>query len=79
VGAYIDYALNLRSDANIVAFYNTLQKDELVFGVSGYAGKKFSEFIAECWAEYMTNPTPRVIAQKMGDMIVDRYRQIYGP
>lgn len=80
LGHNIDYLLGLRNDPEVLSLYGSLLKDEVAFGVSGYAAAKgISEFIAEAWAEYMTNPNPRVIAQKLGDMIVDKYKQKYGP
>jgi hypothetical protein len=42
--------------------------------VSKYAATKIQEFIAEAWAEYRNNPTPRPAATKIGEIIVSRYQ-----
>jgi hypothetical protein len=73
----MDYALGIRADPEFLSLINKFHRDEIVFGVSGYAAKKNSELIAEAWGEYMGSPNPRPIAQAIGDLIVDRYNAKY--
>jgi len=45
--------------------------------LSKYAKKNRAEFIAEGLAEYMNNPTPRPIAQAIGDIVQEVYDDKY--
>ena len=74
IGHQIDYALGLRDNPEMVKLYQGLSKSEIGDGLSRYAaeytGKKgLGEFIAEGYAEYVNNPTPRDIATKIGQII----------
>jgi len=52
--------------------YHTFRQDTL----SEYASKTSAEFIAEGFAEYIHNPTPRPWAQKIGQAIENAFVQI---
>ena len=38
---------------------------------------RYAEFIAEAWAEYCNNPSPRKVAQKLGSIIEREYAKKY--
>jgi hypothetical protein len=51
-------------------------------GLSRYAADRtawkimpYSEYIAEAWSEYVNNPNPRPIAQRVGELIEARYKE----
>lgn len=46
--------------------------------LSKYATTNIQEFIAEAWAEYKNNPTPRELAKKVGTIIKDEYERKFG-
>lgn len=80
MGHQIDYLLDIRYDDEIKAMYSQWKRagaDENA--LSRYASKSIAEFIAEGWAEYRNNPKPREIAQKIGDIIHDRYQKRFNP
>lgn len=54
------------------------QKKAITASVSEYAGKNIKEFIAEAWAEYRNNPTPRPIAQRLGKIVEAEYAKKHG-
>ena len=39
--------------------------------LSEYANANLFEFIAEAWSEYRNNPSPRPLANEVGDRIVE--------
>lgn len=65
----IDYAVGLRTNPEMVKLWQSLTADEIINGLSKYGAKNIAEFIAEGYAEYLNNPTPRTIAAKIGDII----------
>lgn len=52
-------------------------KSNMTNNVSAYANTNAAEFIAEAWSEYRNNPTPRPIAQQLGDLIRSEYAKKY--
>lgn len=72
LGHAIDYLLDLRKDPEVVALWRSWGGDKAT--LSGYARQNIAEFIAEAWAEYVNNPSPRPIAQQIGDIINARYK-----
>lgn len=62
----------LLSDASFRLFYSSLKKEKIRENLSEYALVNEQEFIAEAFAEYCTNPTPRSYALSVGQMIEKR-------
>jgi hypothetical protein len=54
--------------------YRKLVTDEL----SEYALENRKEFLAEAWSEYRNNPNPRPLAKKIGELVEQQYRLLYG-
>lgn len=65
----IDYAVGLRNNAEMVKLHSSLTDEEIEKGLSRYATKNIAEFIAEGYAEYLNNPTPRELSRKIGEII----------
>ena len=72
IGHQIDYMLNLRKNTQIVNLY-LQNKPQMTRNLSTYAKKNIQEFIAESWAEYINNPTPRALAKQVGDIMNAEY------
>lgn len=75
VGHQIDYAVGLRTNPEMVAFYNSLSEQDIKEGLSKYGATNINEFIAEGYAEFLNNPTPRKIATKIGEIIEKAVRK----
>lgn len=72
-GHQLDDLLSLNKDPDVIKEWTALHgrmKNE----VSQYAAKNISEFIAEAWAEYRNNPSPRPVAAKIGGILLNRYQ-----
>jgi hypothetical protein len=52
-------------------------RDAVVAGLSEYAAKNIAELVAEGWAEYLNNPTPRPMARVIGEAIERLYADRY--
>ena len=74
VGHQIDYAVELHNNKKMVSLYKSLTEKQIEDGLSRYATKNINEFIAEGYAEYLNNPTPRDIATKIGKIIEEAVR-----
>jgi hypothetical protein len=77
MGHALDNHLSLRVDVDVLHAYNEATVKGMKGEVSGYAAKNIQEFIAECWAESLNNPTPRAFAQKIADIVRARYAAKY--
>ena len=75
MGHQLDYALGLKKDKELMDYYRTLTEADIRKGLSRYATKNEKEFIAEAYAEYLNNPEPRPIAQKVGRIIEERAKK----
>ena len=53
----------------MVKLWQSLNDQQIKDGLSTYAKKNIGEFIAEGYAEYLNNPTPRDIARQIGEII----------
>lgn len=78
LGHALDYLLDIRQDPEFLQHYYRLSSQGVSARVSRYATKNSAEFIAEAWAEYLNNPTPREEAQFVGDLIRKRYAERFG-
>lgn len=64
------------------AYRNSLSDKEVKDGLSKYAlspnikEHRIHEFIAEGWAEYTNNPSPRPIAKKIGEIIMKGWKAL---
>lgn len=77
IGHQIDYMLGLSKNSELINLY--VQNKPLMKGVlSQYAAKNIAEFIAESWAEYINNPTPRPLAKQVGDIMNAEYQKKFG-
>lgn len=72
IGHQIDYMLKLSKNSEIRKLYLS-NKPTMKEVLSSYGAKNIAEFIAESWAEYINNPTPRPLAKQMGDLINAEY------
>lgn len=78
MGHQLDKMLKLSSKENIQNLFDIRTQDQITEELSKYAWKnnnpnRYSEFIAEAWAEYCNNPNPRPIAKEIGETIEREY------
>ena len=83
IGHQLDDLLGIGNLQDIQDLYTSRTLRELTDGLSEYAWNnknknKFSEMIAEGWAEYCNNPNPREIAKKIGETIEAEYKKQFG-
>lgn len=77
LGHELDKLLGISTQKEVVALFEKLKNEELIKNeVSEYAGRNIGEFIAECWAEYKNNPTPRAVSERIGRIIDDNYSRL---
>jgi len=72
IGHQIDYMLELSRNPEFLKLYRE-NKPNIKEVLSAYGGKNIAEFIAESWAEYINNPTPRPLAKQVGDLMNAEY------
>ena len=68
-GHQLDYLFDLRNDKEIQKMYYSRKKSEIKEELSEYGAENIKEFIAEAYAEYLNNPTPREISKSIGEII----------
>ena len=73
LGHLIDNMCNLSESYEFKSYYKTLSRYDIEKGLSQYALENDKEFIAEAFAEYMSNPKPRLIAMKVGELLDRAY------
>lgn len=80
LGHQLDYLLGLRNNQEFLDIVrNGVNGVKIgVDSLSKYATKNNAETIAEAWAEYRNNPTPRPIAKKIGELIEKEYERKFG-
>lgn len=67
----LDGLFGLRKNEKITDLYIEYSRSgKIESGLSKYATTNKAEFIAEAWSEYRNSPTPRKIAQEIGDIIM---------
>jgi hypothetical protein len=76
IGHMLDYLCGLSANAELQTYVATLSKTDVLLGLSEYATVSTQELIAEAFAEYMCNPTPRKIARFIGGFIDTEYMKI---
>lgn len=67
---------NSENYSKLRAYYNSLKSSEIGNGLSRYAQKNMSEWIAEGWAEYKNSPNCRPMAQKIGELLTASYKEV---
>ncbi len=82
VGHQLDDLLSISNNREVQALYNSRQTAQITADLSSYAwnnnnSNKYSEFIAEAWAEYCNSPQPRAIAKRLGEIIEDTYKTMF--
>ena len=83
IGHQLDKLLDIRNNKDIQDLFNSRTHSELTDALSQYAwdntnSNKYSEMIAEGWAEYCNNPNPRDVAKKIGETIINEYNKKFG-
>lgn len=78
VGHQLDSLLDISKIPEIKLLFESRSTNQLTEALSRYAwdnsnSNKYGEMIAEAWAEYCNNPSPREIAKIIGDRIVTEY------
>lgn len=78
LGHQIDKLVNANQDYVIRLMYDSFSRmddHERRKVLSGYAGKKIQEFIAESWSEYRNNPNCRDYARIVSERMIALYNQ----
>ncbi|MEG2687697.1 MAG: hypothetical protein RSA24_00870, partial [Clostridia bacterium] len=75
VGHQIDRLIGLQDSDDFKSYRTKLKDDDIKNGLSKYALYSDGEFVAEAWAEYCNNESPREIAKNVGEIILRRYEQ----
>ena len=76
MGHLLDNMCGLVDDPDFKEYYSGLDRNEIKRGLSEYALQSPAEFIAEAFAEYMCNPSPRPIAKKVGALLDVAYEKV---
>lgn len=67
----IDKLLKLSDSSTVIDMYKSLKASgQMASELSRYATTDIQEFIAEAWAEFQNNPTPRPTAKAIGEYIM---------
>ena len=83
VGHQLDHMLGIRDMQHIKDLFDKRTNFELSKAISRYSWEntspdRYSEMIAEAWAEYCNNPNPREIARVVGKTIEEEYKKKFG-
>lgn len=68
--------INTKPYKELQDFYKSLSYADIKDGLSKYGAENFKEFIAEGYSEYRNNPKPREIAQKIGTLLTQAYKEV---
>lgn len=82
IGHQLDNLLGIGDLPEVKNLFDKRTRTELTDALSRYAwdnqnANRYSEMIAEAWAEYCNNPDPREIAKEIGECIEQAYRKKY--
>lgn len=80
IGHQLDKLLNIGEMDEIKMLFDSRTNEELTNTISRYAwenknSNRYSEMIAEAWAEYCNNPNPREIAKVVEETIEMEYKK----
>ncbi len=83
IGHQLDDLLGIRSIKEIRDLFDSRTTQQITDDLSKYAwdnsnADRYSEFIAEAWAEYCNSPAPREIAKAVGETIEKQYKAKFG-
>lgn len=83
IGHQLDNLLGIRNIQTIKDLFDSRTHAEISDALSRYAWdhrnpNRYAEMIAEAWAEYCNNPTPREIAETVGKTIEAEYQKRFG-
>ena len=78
----LDNIFWVRNDEEIIKLYREYHQpvlrseinETMANALSSYANENIGEFVAEAWAEYRNNPTPRELSKAVGDRILEIIR-----
>lgn len=73
LGHMLDYMCDISESRELLSYVRTLSSRDVENGLSRYAATSTRELIAEAFAEYMCNDTPRSIARKIGSIVEREY------
>lgn len=65
-----------KSYTELKEYYRGLSREDIANGLCRYANEKFAEFIAEGFSEYKNSPSPRPMAQKIGKLLTQAYKEV---
>ena len=83
IGHQLDDMLEINNISEVQELFDSRTKRELTDSISAYTWNnnnrnKYSEMVAEAWAEYCNNPQPREIAKTIGETIEAEYTKKFG-
>jgi phage putative head morphogenesis protein, SPP1 gp7 family len=83
IGHQLDDLLGISGLPDVQKIYNSRSHTEITEALSKYSWNnknknRYSEMVAEAWAEYCNNPDPREIAKTIGEIIEDAYKNKFG-
>ncbi|MBC3516025.1 minor capsid protein [Neobittarella massiliensis] len=76
----IDDLIMISGRPEVIDLFQSLKGPKMTEALSEYAWKNSNkdpvrEFVAEAWAEYCNNPTPRPVAKRIGEIIEEVYSE----
>ncbi len=74
----LDDLLKLDKDPEVQTLFKQARQSGMEKEVSRYANTNIKEFIAECWGEFLNNPSPRTYARRIAAIVRSRYRRQFG-
>lgn len=83
IGHQLDSLLGLRNIKEIQDLFDERTNEELkeelsIYSFDNNSNNRYTEFIAEAYAEYSNNPKPRLIAETVGKIIENEYKKLFG-
>lgn len=75
MGHKVDDTYDICGIPEIRNMYRNMSIDDISQNLSIYATASLSEFYAEAWSEFLTSPSPRSIAQEVGNITIARINQ----
>jgi hypothetical protein len=83
IGHQLDSLLDIQADPSVRNLFDSRTQADLTKDISRYSWDnanqaRYSEMIAEAWAEYCNNPNPRPIAQHIGQLVESKYKLMFG-
>lgn len=76
IGHLLDFLCNASSDSRLRSEYDGLSRDSIVNNLSYYASTSVAEFIAEGFSEYMSSESPRALANRIVQLLDERYKTL---